>query len=124
MANKYFDHGVALVVAWFGILLINIASVRWFSDKWNKTIYIHAATGWIITILTFVYVLKLGLDFGLDEPHNFIGSLYVIVIVPVSITGMFSMISRKFLAWNTKVVNFIRKAHKVLATSLVIGSFM
>lgn len=95
MANKYFDHGVALVVAWFFILLVNVASVRWFSDKWNKTIYIHAATGWIITILTFVYVLKLGLEFELDEPHNFIGSVYVIVIVPVSITGMISMIVRK-----------------------------
>ena len=124
MANKYFDHGVALTVAWFGILLVNIASVRWFSDKWDKTIYIHAATGYIITVLTLVYVLKLGLEFELDEPHNFIGSLYVVVIIPVSITGMLSMIARKALAWNTKVTNIIRKAHKFMATFLVIGSFM
>ena len=122
--SKYFDHGVALIWAWFIILFINIASVRWFSDKWNKTIYIHAITGQVITALTLVYVFKLGLEFELDEPHNLIGSLYAIVIIPVAITGMMSMILRKQLAWNTKFTSLVRKVHKNIASVLVLASFM
>jgi hypothetical protein len=37
---------------------------------------------------------------------------------------MSSIISRKGLAWNTKVTNFIRKSHKFMATILVLASFM
>ena len=98
--------------------------MRWFSQKWNKTIIIHAITGYVIAILTLVYVFKLGLVFDPAKPHHFIGSLYVIVIIPVVLSGMSSMISRKGLAWNTKVTNFIRKTHKYMATILVLASFM
>ena len=121
---KYFSHGHALWWAWFVALFINMASVRWFSQKWNKTIFIHAFTGWVITIMTLYYVLKLGLDFSLNKPHNFVGSLYVIVIVPVAITGTISMIFRKNLTWNTKLTNFFRVTHKYIASTLVLASFM
>lgn len=122
--EKYFDHGVALTVAWFGLLFINIAAVRWYNSVWNKTIIIHALTGQIITALTIIYTLKLGLEFSLDEPHALIGSLYFVFIIPIAISGMIGMIARKKLAWNTKFTTIVRKFHKYIASTLVIASFL
>ena len=120
----FYDHGVYMTVAWFGLLFVNIASVRWFSSYWNKTILIHAITGIAITAITITWTYKVTLEYGLNEPHGFVGSFYFWGIIPVSITGMIALIARQKLTWKTNYINFFRKAHKFLSSILVIASFL
>lgn len=128
MASSYYDHGLALGLTWFLVLLVNLASVRWFSHLWNKSIVVHAVTGWLITGITLGYVWSLPnglhIHFHISEPHKFIGTLYVILIIPIAFTGLCSLLARKFVKWNTKVITLLRRTHKYATTALIIISLI
>ena len=76
----------------------------------------------MITAMTIVPIILLGYVFDINKPHSFVGSLFMVFIFPIAITGIASLIMRRFSTWNTKMINRIRRVHKYMAGFFVLAS--
>jgi len=106
-------------VAWTALGAVMIGTSRWFSTYWRYSILVHAFLGWVVTGLTLyagIAAIQKSKGFlDIRKSHSFIGSLMVIAVGVIALTGAVALGARWRKQWNTNLVTLLRKTHKSIA---------